>query len=36
MLSSIAAIGFIGVLLEKQVFERLERYTLVRWGMLTA
>ena len=36
MLSSIAAIGFIGVLLEKQVFERLERYTLVRWGMMTS
>ena len=36
MLSSIAVIGLIGVLLEKQVFERLERFTVVRWGMLTA
>lgn len=36
MLSSIAVIGFLGVLLEKQVFERLERYTLVRWGMMAA
>lgn len=36
MLSGIAVIGLVGVLLEKQVFERLERYTVVRWGMLTA
>jgi NitT/TauT family transport system permease protein len=36
MLSSIAMIGVIGVLLEKQVFVRIERYTVVRWGMLTA
>jgi NitT/TauT family transport system permease protein len=36
MLSGIAIIGVVGLLLEKQVFERLERYTVVRWGMLTA
>ncbi len=36
MLSGIAVIGLVGVLLEKQVFARLERYTVVRWGMLTA
>jgi NitT/TauT family transport system permease protein len=36
MLSGIAVIGIVGVLLEKQVFERLERYTVVRWGMLTS
>jgi ABC-type nitrate/sulfonate/bicarbonate transport system permease component len=36
MLAGVAAIGIIGLLLEKQVFERLERYTVVRWGMLTA
>jgi ABC-type nitrate/sulfonate/bicarbonate transport system permease component len=36
MLSGIAVIGLVGVVLEKQVFERLERYTVVRWGMLTA
>lgn len=35
MLASIAVIGLIGVLLEKQVFERIERYTVVRWGMMT-
>jgi len=36
MLSGIVVIGLMGILLEKQVFERLERYTVVRWGMLTA
>jgi len=36
MLAGVAAIGVIGLLLEKQVFERVERYTVVRWGMLTA
>ncbi|OGA54792.1 MAG: hypothetical protein A3G24_22175 [Betaproteobacteria bacterium RIFCSPLOWO2_12_FULL_62_13] len=36
MLSGILVIGLVGLLLEKQVFERLERYTVVRWGMLTA
>lgn len=36
MLSGIAVIGAIGLVLEKLVFARLERYTVVRWGMLTA
>ena len=36
MLAGVATIGLIGLLLEKQLFERLERYTLVRWGMMTA
>lgn len=36
MLSSIAVIGLIGVLLEKQAFERVERYTVVRWGTVAA
>lgn len=36
MLSGIIMIGLIGLLLEKQVFERVERYTVVRWGMITA
>ncbi|MDE2004615.1 MAG: ABC transporter permease subunit, partial [Betaproteobacteria bacterium] len=36
MLATIAVIGAIGMLLEKQLFERIERYTLVRWGMMTA
>ena len=36
MLSAIVVIGAIGMLMEKQVFERLERVTLVRWGMVVA
>jgi hypothetical protein len=28
-------IGAIGLALEKLVFERIERYTVVRWGMMT-
>jgi len=36
MLSGVLVIGVVGLLLEKQVFERVERYTVVRWGMLTA
>jgi NitT/TauT family transport system permease protein len=36
MLAGIVAIGAIGLALEKLVFERLERYTVVRWGMMTA
>lgn len=36
MLCGVLAIGVVGLLLEKQVFERVERYTVVRWGMLTA
>ncbi|MBC8007917.1 MAG: ABC transporter permease [Prolixibacteraceae bacterium] len=36
MLAGIAAIGVIGLLLENLVFKRLEEYTVVRWGMVTA
>jgi NitT/TauT family transport system permease protein len=36
MLAGIAVIGAIGLALEKLVFERLERYTVVRWGMMAA
>jgi ABC-type nitrate/sulfonate/bicarbonate transport system permease component len=36
MLATIIVIGLIGVFLEKQVFERVERATIVRWGMTTA
>ncbi len=36
MLAGIAVIGIIGVVLERVVFERLERFTVVRWGMLEA
>ncbi len=36
MLATIAVIGAIGILLERQVFARIERYTVVRWGMVTA
>jgi ABC-type nitrate/sulfonate/bicarbonate transport system permease component len=35
MLAGIAVIGLVGLALEKVVFERLERFTVVRWGMLT-
>ena len=34
MLAGIAVIGVIGLALEKLVFERLEQYTVVRWGMM--
>jgi len=36
MLSTIALIGMIGILLERQVFARIERVTVVRWGMVAA
>ena len=36
MMAGIAVIGLVGLGLEKLVFEPLERYTVVRWGMLTA
>lgn len=36
MLAGIALIAVIGLVLEKLVFQRLERYTVVRWGMMTA
>ncbi|HEY7244526.1 MAG TPA: ABC transporter permease, partial [Xanthobacteraceae bacterium] len=35
MLAGVAVIGAIGLALEKLVFERIERYTVVRWGMMT-
>jgi ABC-type nitrate/sulfonate/bicarbonate transport system permease component len=35
MLAGIAVIGLVGLGLEKLVFERLERFTIVRWGMVT-
>jgi NitT/TauT family transport system permease protein len=34
MLAGVAVIGAIGVALEKLVFQRLERLTVVRWGMM--
>jgi len=34
MLAGVAVIGMVGLILEKLVFERLERYTVVRWGMM--
>ena len=34
MLAGIAVIGIVGLTLEKVVFERLERFTVVRWGMM--
>jgi len=36
MLATIAVIGAIGILLEWQVFGRIERWTIVRWGMVAA
>jgi NitT/TauT family transport system permease protein len=36
MLAGIAVIGAIGLALEKLVFQALERYTVVRWGMMAA
>jgi NitT/TauT family transport system permease protein len=35
MLAGIVVIALIGISLEKLVFEPLERYTVVRWGMMT-
>lgn len=34
MLAGVAVIGLIGLILEKQVFQRIEDYTVVRWGMM--
>jgi len=36
MLAGVAVIGVIGLALEKLVFQRLENFTVVRWGMMTA
>jgi ABC-type nitrate/sulfonate/bicarbonate transport system permease component len=36
MLAGIVVIALIGLTLEKLVFERLEEFTVVRWGMLTS
>ena len=36
MLAGIAMIGLIGVALDKLAFEPIERYTVVRWGMVAA
>jgi NitT/TauT family transport system permease protein len=35
MLAGVAVIGVVGLALEKLVFQRIERYTVVRWGMMT-
>jgi len=35
MLAGVAVIGAIGLALEKLVFQRLENYTVVRWGMMS-
>src|ERR1700726_4402840 len=36
MLAGVAGIGAIGLALEKLVFQRIENYTVVRWGMMAA
>jgi NitT/TauT family transport system permease protein len=35
MLAGVVVIGAIGLMLEKLVFQRLEHFTVVRWGMMT-
>src|SRR5882757_1350654 len=35
MLAGVVVIGAIGLALEKLVFQRIENYTVVRWGMMT-
>jgi NitT/TauT family transport system permease protein len=35
MLAGVVVIGAIGLALEKLVFQRLERFTVMRWGMMT-
>jgi NitT/TauT family transport system permease protein len=35
MLAGVVVIGAMGLALEKLVFQRLERYTVVRWGMMS-
>lgn len=35
MLAGVFVIGLIGLALEKLVFQRIERYTVVRWGMMS-
>ena len=34
MLAGIAVIAIIGIVLEKYVFQKIENYTVVRWGMV--
>jgi NitT/TauT family transport system permease protein len=36
MLAGIVVIGILGLALEKLVFQRLEKFTIVRWGMITS
>jgi NitT/TauT family transport system permease protein len=36
MMAGIAVIGIIGLTLEKLVFQKIEDYTIVRWGMMGA
>ena len=36
MMAGIAVIAIIGLMLEKLVFQKIEDFTVVRWGMITA
>jgi NitT/TauT family transport system permease protein len=36
MMAGIAVIAVIGLCLEKFVFQKIEDYTIVRWGMMVA
>jgi NitT/TauT family transport system permease protein len=35
MLAGVVVIGVLGLTLEKLVFQKLERFTVMRWGMMT-
>ena len=35
MLAGVVVIGIIGLALEKLVFQKIEEYTVMRWGMMT-
>jgi NitT/TauT family transport system permease protein len=36
MLAGIVVIAIIGLALEKLVFQKIENYTVVRWGMISS
>jgi NitT/TauT family transport system permease protein len=36
MLAGIAVIAIVGLVLEKLVFQKIEEFTVVRWGMMVS
>jgi NitT/TauT family transport system permease protein len=36
MMAGIVVIALIGIVLEKLVFQKIENYTVVRWGMISS